>query len=358
MTGVGRGASDESIEQALALQSTGCAHLGSPLYSRLLDDLLNDFRTRGRTASVLGGRPERPVRDALPLRLLGAVHRIVLRGDAPSLAVHYPSADAYRPSEQPSIPVDRFLDVVDEFGEEVADELGRQVQTNEVGRSVVHLSLANWLGGLGLVEFDLLEIGASAGLNLNFDRFHAVTANGAMGRESSLVRFDEGWFDSPPALSTRQAACVERSGCDVSPLDATRPADALRLQSFVWPDQADRLARLRGAITIAETHPPSVVDMSADEFLAQRLPAPMQRTRLVFHSIVWQYLLPVVQDEVRRLIAEAGSRATDGTPLVWARMEPAGAVADVRATVFSGNGKAREYLLAEVGYHGQQLRWL
>ena len=349
---------DESVERSLEIQSRACANLGSPLYSRLLTDLLDDYRSGGLVARVLDARSERPVRDALPLRLLGAVHRIVLRGDSPELAGNYPSSSEFTGRPGARIPVDRFLDVVEEFNAEISDELGRQVQTNEVGRSVVHLSLANWLGHTGIREFDLIELGASAGLNMNFDRFHASTANGVMGAHSSRVAFASDWFHTPPTVADRPAVCVDRMGCDVSPLDATRPDDALRLVSFVWPDQTERLARLRGALAIALEYPPRIVDSSADAFLDGVLDSPGTRARLVFHSIVWQYLSNEVKDGVRRSLMQAGKRATPECPIIWARMEPAGDVADVRATVFSGKTTPDEYVLAEVGYHGQQLRWL
>ncbi|MEY3691198.1 MAG: hypothetical protein RJB57_853, partial [Actinomycetota bacterium] len=70
----------------------------------------------------------------------------------------------------------------------------------------------------------------------------------------------------------------------------------------------------------------------------------------------WQYLGPTVQNSVRDTLADEGSQRAEDAPLVWARMEPAGAVADVRAAVWR-EGRREDYLLAEVGFHGHGLSW-
>lgn len=319
--------SQPSIADALVLQSTQCRVLGSAQYADLLEGLTEDFEAGGLVFDVLGRRTERPVHDALPLRLLGAVHRIALSGRAPELARRLPSCGG----DGSRIDVREWLSIVARNRAEIDRALGEQVQTNEVGRSVVLRELASWLPSVGVTEFDLLEIGSSAGLNLNFDR---------LGE-----------------MSLGAARCVERRGSDPSSLDVSRDDDALRLQSFVWPDQLERLDRLRRAIDVALQYPPHVEHASADEFLRTRLCHEAERSTVVFHSIVWQYLPNDVRDGVRSAIDEAGSARDSSRPVVWARMEPSGPVADVRVTVVDENGR-REHRLAEVGYHGQDFRWL
>lgn len=343
---------DEML-RALRAQAAACGALGSPMYERLFTELADDYAWGGRTYALLAGRSERPVHDAVPLRLAGAIHRVVLRGEDDRLAAHYPSAGG-RPG--PDFPAD-FIAYVREHLDEVEEGLSSQVQTNEVGRSVVPLAVSHWLTSLGIHEFDHMEVGASAGLNLNFDRYYAGVRTLRMGDPDSPLRFAGDWFAGMPAVPRTAARVVERRGVDPFPIDVADAAQRLRLVSFVWPDQGERMERLRAALTVAGSHPPVVDTGSADTWLASRLARGRERATVVFHSIVWQYLGRSVQDAMRRALEEAGAATADGPPLVWVRMEPAGAVADVRATVWDG-GSRTEHMLAEIGYHGQQMRWL
>ena len=344
---------DAEIRDSLVRQAQSCASLGSPLYARLLDDIVADFDARGTSYRLLHGRTERPVHDALPLRLLGAVHCLALSGRAPRVAARYPSCGG----DGQDLPITDFVDAIENDADFVRTALGEQVQTNEVGRSIVPLSIAQWLGNRGFTEFDHLEVGASAGLNLNFDSYSAITNSGRMGAAMSNIEFAADWFAMPPPIVAQSARVVNRAGSDPHPIDVRDPDHALRLLSFVWPDQIDRIERLRLAIEVASRTPMSVVRASADDFLVERLGEPLARTTVVFHSIVWQYLSPEVRTRVRDTIVAAGENASPNSPVVWARMEPAGPVADVRVDVMS-HGTHEEHVLAEVGYHGRGLRWL
>ena len=72
----------------------------------------------------------------------------------------------------------------------------------------------------------------------------------------------------------------------------------------------------------------------------------------MFHTIVWQYLTKDDRDALRAHLHDAGQRATAAAPLAWLRMEPAGAVADLRLTVWPGG---QEEVLATAGYHGTDI---
>lgn len=311
------------------------------MYELLFRELSAECSPDSPLAGMLGGS-ERAVHDAIPLRLAGAVHACVLRGEAPSyLSRHYPTMGG---SPSSTLAAD-FLTYV--FGNEsvISQELQRNVQTNEIRRGVVLREMQYWLSTLSIEDFDLLEIGASAGLNLLFDKYP-----------------DE-WFPtiastSRPIDSSRSVPATARSrtGCDPFPVDIKDPVAVTRLKSFVWPDQIERHHRLDVAITIAQQHQVHVAQASADTWLSQHLPN-RSRPTVVFHSIVWQYLGDEVQRTVRELLTDHGSRSATRGPLVWLRMEPNGAMADVRATVWHADGTRTEHVLADVGYHGDPFVW-
>lgn len=340
-----------TIAEAFAMQASASAALGSPMYASLHRELGERYAADPAATvlrQLLTDRTVRPVHDAVVLRLAGAVHRIVLRGAAPDLAAHYPTVGG-----QPNDGfIDDFLKVVVRHRDEIDQALDEQVQTNEVGRSAV---LA---GGFALISrrfglpLELFELGASAGLNLRWDRFWYDTGETSTGDRSSEVRFTDVW-PAPPVLSTVDIA--ERHGCDIAPLDVRDPAAQMRLLSFVWPDQLERFARLSAALAIASNFDAAIECADAGEWLGRRLPRRAGgATSVVYHSIVWQYLSGATKDAVRDVLDHWGSHATSAHPLAWLRMEPDGGRANLRLRTWPGE---HDEVLATATFHGADIRW-
>ena len=326
---------------ALARQRQACITLGSPMYVEILGAMIHDYETHGSTYRLLHGSSERPTHDAIPLRALAGLHRIVLEGREARLSALYPSVGG-RPDATLATAV---LDACESHHAELRYALTQQLQTNEPGRAVAHVALTHWLAMHGIHEFCLLEIGASAGLTMSFDKYGIDM--------SSRLSPDSAQFH----IASAPAMCMQRRGVDINPIDIHDDANVTRLLSFVWPDQLDRFKNLRHAIDIARTDRHIIDQASGDAWLEQQLHGPRQYPTLVFHSIVWQYLGASVQDKIRTTLHQAGARSDRQRPLIWARMEPNGPMADVRATVWNGD-TTTDWLLADVGYHGEPFRWI
>jgi len=345
---------DLPLPDVLALQQRACELAGSKLYARILAAMADDARTGGPCLRILEPWSANAMADAVPLRFLAAVHALVLTGAAPELARHYPSAGGTDDAD----PVPAFLAAVEAHEEAIAGSMHLAVQTNEVGRSAalfggLHAVARRW--GLPLRQ---LEVGASGGLLLRWDRYGYRTGDGfAWGPQDGLV-FDDPWTGGPPALAERLEV-AERLGCDQAPIDPTTEAGAVRLRSFLWPDQLDRLHRLDQAIAVAREVPVTVDEADAADWVEAQLSSPAPgRATVVHHSIVLQYLPRPTFERLRAAIEAAGARATPDAPLHWLRMEPAGDVADVRMTTWPGrSGGSDEELLATTGYHGPPVSW-
>jgi hypothetical protein len=340
------------MADVIAFQADACAKAGSPLYSRILDGVLEDHAGGGITAEVLAGHDDDPFGSVLGLRLLGAVHRIVLDGRAPGLAAHYPSAGGDATLDGAA---DVFLATVQEHRDEIVARLADGVQTNEVGRSAVLVGgFAEVARRTGL-PLRVLEIGSSAGLNLRWDRFAYDTGRGVVaGDPDSPLRFSGMWEGEPPDLDV-PITVVERRGCDRNPLDPTTDDGHRTLAAFVWPDQVERHARLAAAVAIARRVPATVEAADALEWVEHQLADPVDGVAtVVVHSIVLQYFSRADRAQLPRTMAVAGERATPSAPLAWLRMEPAGDVADLRLTTWPG---ATEAVLATSGFHGHPIRW-
>ena len=151
------------------------------------------------------------------------------------------------------------------------------------------------------------------------DRFRFEGA-GATGPPDSPVVFDDAWRGNvPPTRPTLDV--VERLGCDRDPVDAASDEGALTLTSYVWPDQTERLARLRGALTIARASPVTVVARGAADFVGELTTEPGRWT-VLWHSVMWQYLDKAEQDAVHAHLERLGAAAADEAPLARVGFEP------------------------------------
>lgn len=319
------------------------------MYAAVLDGMVADVERGGPCAMLLEPWADNALADAIPLRLLAAVHRIVLAGRAPELARHYPSAGGTDNGD----PTAAFLAVVAREAEELAAGMHEGVQTNEVGRA------CSLFGGFHLVAarsglpLRLLEVGASAGLLLRWDHYRYTQGEWSWGPDGSLT-FHDPWDGARPETAP-DLRVVERSGCDINPIDPADPDGVVRLRGFLWPDQVHRRIRLDRAIEIAGEVPATVVRADAADWIADALAAPVEGVAtVVYHSIVLQYLPRVTFRRMRQLLEEAGRRATDEAPLSWLRMEPAGPHADVRLRRWPGGG---DEVLGTTDYHGPMVRW-
>jgi hypothetical protein len=340
------------VASRLRLQAVWCERLGSPLYRTLLDSAARDVEEAGPVWSLLEGHEQDPPGSMLALRLMGAVHRLVLEGRAPALALLYPSAGG---RFDPGVTWPVFRETVTEHLQSLHELVERPVQTNEAGRSAAlvggFLAVASETG----LPLHLLEVGASAGLNLHWDRYFYSAGRRSWGNPSSPVRFVDPFVEGQPPLHVR-ALVSERQGCDSNPLDPSSEADRLTLASYVWADQSERLALLRAALELAARTPAQVEQADAVDWVESTLSrARPGRAAVLFHSIVMQYLDSDARERMRAAIAEAGRRASSRAPLAWLRMERGAEEADVRLTVWPGG---RERLVARAGYHGPPVRWL
>ncbi len=301
-----------SLRHALRTQTIACRRLGSPFTARLLR-LLADRLRQGTplTDRLLQWPGDISARtQSVPLRIAGALHGLVLDGAAPALAAHYPP-NAATPDDALWSAIDAALTT---HAPRIDAWLNRPPQTNEVGRSAVLIALGHWLTTEYHLPLTLSELGASAGLNLMWDRYTLQIGECRFGPDAPALTLRPDWKGPPPPPTT--PTVTGRRGTDLTPLD---PARTTRLLAYIWPDQPDRLNRTRAAIAGARA---TVDQADAADWLATRLadPAPGS-THLICHTVAWQYFPPAVQLRATALIETAGTRATPDAPLAWFGME-------------------------------------
>lgn len=338
------------IRAALRRQADICGRLGSPFTERLLFLLADWLREDTPVGNVVLNWPADPGEDALALRLAGALHALVLSRQSPDLVDVYPPA---RP-----VGGDRLWQAVDgaldTHGDTVLDFLQSPPQTNEVARAAALAGGFLTITAFTSLPLALLEIGASAGLNLHWDKFGYDLGGLGINKATARPLLAPVWQGPPPPGG--DVVVQERMGCDRTPIDVRSADDVLRLRAYVWADQTDRQTRLDQGLAVARAAPVSLARADAADWAETRLAQRRDNVATVlFHSIVWQYIAGENQQRLRRIIDAAGRRADAASPFAWLRMEPETTkAAALRLTLWPDGSTL---VLADVDYHGRWITW-
>ncbi len=346
--------SNETLAEAFRTQARGCAIAGSSIYTELFDRAAADLARGGLFADLVATYRGVPVLDALPLRLLGAVHAMVLGGRAPELAAFYPSAGGVFEADAAWR---ALCDLCAAHRAELRDAAATlRVQTNEVRRSAVlapgFLRIAARTG----LPLRIREIGSSAGLNLIFDHYRYALGPHRFGDASSPLLIEASWEGAAPDLAA-PLRVEDRRGCDVAPFDVRDPEHRLRLESFIWPEQLERLARLRAALAVALREPPAIDATAAGDWLeAQTAERAEGVATVVFHSVMWWYIPEDERARIASIMEAAGARATRAAPFAWLRMEGSRLEeTELRLRLWPDGSDVH---LANAHWHGASVRWL
>lgn len=238
--------------------------------------------------------------------------------------------------------------------------LSHATQTNEPGRCAVLLpALAGIPGPLALIE-----VGASAGLCLYPDRY-SYRYRDADGAERML---HPAAGPSPVVLDCTTTGPVPvpaglpdvvwRAGIDLNPLDLNDEADVAWLDALIWPEHADRRARLGAAVQVARADPAPIVRGDLNEQVeALVAQAPAEATVVVFHTAVLAYL----DEAARRRFTSTMRRL----PVRWLSNEGRTVVPAVTERLRVRPAASTDFVLAldaePVAFtqpHGRALHWL
>lgn len=342
----------QPVSDAFARQARYCREHGSPFTARVLHAAARALDRGEPVLRPLAAWPGDPVADALPLRLAGALHGLVLDGRAGELARHYPGGGAEDGDEALW---HAAADALRAHPQVLADYLASPPQTNEVGRAAVLLGGFMTIAARAGLPLRLLELGASAGLNLNWDHYRYRFGEAEWGGADGALELAPAWHGDLPAMAALHIAA--RSGCDRAPVDAGDPAQCLRLRSYVWADQHGRLCQLDAALGVARRHPVHVEREQADTWLERQLAVPATGVvTVVYHSIFWSYLSTAERARIVATLERAGETASATAPLAWLRFEftDPRQLPSLWLNLWPG---PRRLHLADAQAHGQEVFW-
>jgi hypothetical protein len=321
----------------------------SPLYEHLARRVATDVELLGLTAGV---RP----RHLQPNLLFAAVHYLLLEGAQSELRRSYPSlggtspfaADVFR----------HFRTFCLAHGDSIRNLVAtRRVQTNEVRRCAALVpGFSSAADALDADRAAFVEIGASAGLNLQWDHYRCVYDRDlAWGdHDADLVFSSELRGHGRPGVA-RLPKIVQRYGIDIAPIDVRNPDDLLWLKALTWPEHADRRDLLERAADIARRDPPKLIaGDAADIFpsvadgIAPDVPV------IVYHSFTMNQL----DTRQRELLEDGFCRIGARRPLARVGFEwPAGADFPSLSLTNYSAVQIQRWMLAECEPHCAWIRW-
>lgn len=332
----------QPVSAGLEELSGSCKRMGSPFFAALLAHAALAYERDEMLRALLDAHAHR---SYLGLRLGGAAHFRALRGLAPEIALYYPSTGGDGNAEAAWRAV--LADIHAHTGDYDA-LIAREVQTNEVARAMPVLAAMLTVADRSRLPLRIFEIGSSAGLLLNFDRYFYAGEGWTWGDERSPVHLKNRTLSGWPAHTDAPLTVLERYGCDLHPVDPVRDADTLL--GFVWPDQRERFERLRAALAVACEHPAQIAAGEGIQWLRKNAAPKQGAATVALHTITADHMTDGQRALLRAAIGGLAAHARSDAPFAWVRMENL----ETRVTYWPGE---IETLIAKSDGHAQNLRW-
>jgi hypothetical protein len=329
----------------------------SPMYERVAVAL-------SESEEALRAIEAAPARKRNPELILAALHDLALAGRAPALAAAYAAADGEAAAHAA---IGTLLGLT---GSVAAIAERRQTRAGETGRyAVLYPAIAEAARRTGASAVGLIDVGCSAGFNLNADRVGITYSSGqSLGDPSSPVRQSCSVVGKRPVPARAMPEVVARVGIDLDPVDVTDADDARWLRACLWPGQPELAASLDAELALAATAPPLLLRGDAVEVLPDafaRVPAgalPVVTTTWALSSLSLEGRLRFLQ----RL-----DEAAAGRPVAWVSAEGVGVApaiptfGDRRASGHSiiglsvlGHSALRAEAIGRCWSRGRLLAWL
>lgn len=322
----------------------------SPLYEHLCSRTADDARLLDIVSATPAGQP-------VPNLFLGAIHYLLLAGAEHELAAFYPSCVPEPKTHQHAFPAFREFCLAHETA--IRDLIAqKRVQTNEVRRCAyllpAFMHIARTTGERPLA---LVDVGASGGLNLIWDRYaYEFGPGNVWGNPAAPVRITtELRGNLVPTLTDQPPVVAHRIGIDLHIPEVTSTAEALWLKALIWPDQPERMELLTAAIAEWRRSPPDLLEGNALDLLPDLIrTAPQAATACILHC----HTLNQFSVEQREAFHNLMATASWDRPLVELSAEwICTASPELRVLYWSG-GAVQDQHLANIDQHGRWIEWL
>ena len=227
----------------------------------------------------------------------------------------------------------------------------RRVQTNEIRRC------SYLMPAFGVIASEnpdrplaLVDVGASAGLNLLWDSYRYSYSDGSTyGPADSSVLVDAETRTPMPHIPSHFPPVSFRVGIDLSPVDLGDDEEYRWMMALVWPDHTDRAELLAAARSIWLENPPEILTGDALTVLPDVLNrVPEDAVLCVFHCHTLNQFPVEARSAFREVLIEQSERRTVyHVPSEGERM----------SIDRIGNGQTTTILSARRNAHGRWIEW-
>ncbi len=322
----------------------------SPLYERLALFIRENGKLRAIAARAQQGQPQANL-------LLGAVHFLLLGGIQHPLAAHYPSVSPNTCKDGNPGPL--FLDFCLKHESEVVRLVETRVtNTNEVARSTTLYPAFDFIARETGQDLHLIEIGPSAGFNLNWDRYRYTYRRGdeelTRGPYGARLNLEsELRSEHSPPLMPDFPKILSRIGLELNPVNLKNSDDCLWLKALIWPELGARFARLDDAIVTALQHPQLIQTGNALDLLEGAVNAlPGGGATVVYHShVTYQF-----SQAMRQRLNSTMEALSHLRPIYRASIEWDGGTYPINIGRYE-NGRSDKRTIALCDPHGTWLDW-
>lgn len=333
--------------------------LASPMYAELAYGVSLD-------PDLLAIAAQKRRRQPAPNMLFAAVQYLLLSGDDAGhpLAAHYPIVSGAERPMEPAFP--HFRDFCLTHREQILELIQtHRTQTNVVRRCTCLLPAFSIVQRESGRPLALIDVGASAGLNLNVDRYRYRYLRGghetaSWGREDARVSLEaelRGTGELPPLAD--ELLVWFRGGIDLNPIDLTDPDELRWLRALIWPEHVERHQRLIDSAAELAASPVDLRAGDAVELLPEMIAETPLDAALTVYSTVALYQFPA---ESRRRLIETLTQKSRERPVWLVTLELfLDDVADTKdpqlAITRFVDGEWERQLLARSSPHGWWIEW-
>jgi hypothetical protein len=340
------------IADGISQQAKHAAHNSAPGTGAVCRAMIALARGTTACGARITNWPGSVIKDAMPLRLAGGLHDLFRRGIEPQLGA------VYRGELTDQATIDALVgEIVTRHDADLLPWFDGPPQTNEAGRSANFVAALHWLASRVVPMFEINEIGSSAGMNLLVDRYRYDLGGVVSGPADAPITIHPDWRGPPPPSDAFTITSVR--GCDLTPIDVRSDSAADRLRAYIWPEMAERFARMDAGIAMIRERGVDLVQADAADWVEAQfaLPQTLGVTRVLLHSIVWQYLPAEVQARITKAMETAAAATTPDRPLAWIAVETNRDTFQHELMVRHWPSSGEMALLGSSHAHGQWIEW-
>ncbi len=328
--------------------------LASPMYAELASTVSSSSELLEIASHCSNLQP-------VPNLLFASVQFLLISGTQHPLRSYFPMLAQHKLDNRPVSAV--FRDFCLEHRGAIIDLMQkRRVQSNVVSRCACLLPAFSKISQeTANAPLFLIDLGASAGLNLNFHRYsYTYTREGntelTWGKHRSSVRINTELRGNHIPHLKASIELGDRVGIDLAPIELDNHDSVNWLRALVWPEHVEHRGRLDAAITEFKQFPASILAGDVVERLPEAIGRAPANQAITIYTTISAYQFPSSTRHALDLLIVEFSQYR---PIHWVTLESNGSGQYELAMMrYQLGRKVESELLARASPHGLWLEWL